>query len=192
MRVPAVTVVACLACAVVAPAEEPTRVDLYRTQPSSGVKTTPTPDLPTSPATVDDFGWLAGYWVGEAQGVTMEECWLPPSGGLVLGLHRDVLPSGKSSFEFFRIEVGEKGIAYMASPRGVPATPFWLVSSAPSKAVFQNLEHDFPQRITYWLDDGGLLHARVEGPDGEKTRVEEWFWRRAALPPNVGSVEGSD
>lgn len=132
-------------------------------------------------ATLDDFAWLTGYWVGEAQGVTMEECWLPPSGGLVLGLHRDVLPSGKSSFEFFRIEVGEKGIAYMASPRGASPTPFWLVSSGPSKAVFENLEHDFPRRITYWLDADDVLHARVEGPDDGKTRVEEWFWRRADL-----------
>ncbi len=147
---------------------------------------------PARVASLTDLDWLCGYWVGEAQGVRMEECWLPPSGGLLLGLHRDVTPSGKSFFEYLRIEEGEKGIAYMASPLGNPPTPFWLTSSGPSKVVFENPEHDFPQRITYWLDEGGLLHSRVEGPDKEKTRIEEWFWRRAEWPAARGRPAGAD
>jgi hypothetical protein len=149
---------------------------------------TPRPPL----ATLDDLAWLCGYWVGEAKGVTMEECWLPPSGGLILGLHRDVMPSGKSFFEYLRIEEGEKGIAYMASPSGIPPTPFWLTSSGSSKAVFENPEHDFPQRITYWLDEEGVLHSRVEGPGEGNTRVEEWFWRRAEWPAARRRPAGAD
>ena len=45
--------------------------------------------------------------------------------------------------------------------------------------VFENLQHDFPQRILYWLDAAGAMHARIEGPQAGKTVSEEWVWTRA-------------
>ncbi len=44
--------------------------------------------------------------------------------------------------------------------------------------VFENREHDFPQRILYWLDGEGRLHARIEGPAGSGERAMEWVWSR--------------
>ena len=46
------------------------------------------------------------------------------------------------------------------------------------RAVFENRQHDFPQRILYWLDASGAMHARIEGPQGGKTVSEEWVWRK--------------
>jgi hypothetical protein len=66
------------------------------------------------------------------------------------------------------------------SPMGSPPTPFRLVEQGPSRVVFENLAHDFPQRILYWLDEAGALHARVEGTEKGIARHEEWRWRRAA------------
>ncbi len=42
---------------------------------------------------IDALGWLAGYWVGSAGDVAMEEFWTEPKGGAMLGLHRDVFPA---------------------------------------------------------------------------------------------------
>lgn len=44
------------------------------------------------------------------------------------------------------------------------------------KVVFENREHDFPQRIIYWLDDDGSLRARIEGTIGGQSRSQEWKW----------------
>jgi hypothetical protein len=125
---------------------------------------------------IEDLAWLAGAWSGEQDGVLAEEHWMEPRGGLMPGLHRDVRPGQPTHFEFLRIEEGADGIVYHASPQGAPPTPFKLRSLEERRVVFENLEHDFPQRILYWIDAEGLLHARVEGDGGASM---EWRWKRA-------------
>lgn len=131
------------------------------------------------PASLDAVAFLAGTWTGEEGGVAMEEHWTTPAGGLMLGLHRDVEPGKPAFFEFLRIEATPKGIVYLASPRGAPATPFPLVESGGNRAVFENREHDFPTRIIYRLTPDGSLHARVEGTKKGKPAFEEWTWKKA-------------
>lgn len=126
---------------------------------------------------LDALGWMAGSWSGESGGVAMEEHWLPAKGGLMLGLHRDVANDRAVFFEFLRIELKEGVITYWGSPKGAPATPFQLTELGPRRAVFQNPRHDFPQRITYWLDDSGALHARVDGAEVGRPTSAEWVWR---------------
>lgn len=125
---------------------------------------------------LEDLSWMSGAWGAEVSGTSMEEHWTAPRGGLMVGMHRDVLPSGKAFFEFLRIEARPDGIVYVAMPRGATPTDFPLKESTARRVVFENLKHDFPQRILYWLDDAGRLHARVEGPAGAKEKAEEWAW----------------
>jgi uncharacterized protein DUF6265 len=131
------------------------------------------------PATdVAALEWMAGRWEGTTDGVAMEEHWLPARGGAMLGVHRDVAGGRMVSFEFLRIESDAQGIVYLASPKGRPATPFRLVESGKARAVFANPQHDFPERILYWLGEDGSLHARIEGNQGGKPASEEWAWKR--------------
>jgi hypothetical protein len=130
-------------------------------------------------AGVQALAWMAGTWAGEKDGVAMEELWTTPRGGTLLGVHRDVKGDRLLSWEFLRIQATETGIVYFASPRSAPPTPFTMVESGDKRVVFENTQHDFPQRILYWLDPQGALHARIEGPQGGKTVSEEWVWRRA-------------
>jgi len=81
-------------------------------------------------------------------------------------------------FEFLRIEATAKGIVYMASPKGSPATPFPMVELGDSRVVFENPEHDFPKRIIYRLTPDGSLNARVAGIEKGRATAEEWTWRR--------------
>jgi len=134
---------------------------------------------PASAATeLSDLGWMAGNWTGVQDGIEMEESWLAPKGGSMLGVHRDIRNGRTVSFEFFRIEATAEGITYWASPRGKPATPFHLVESSGQRVVFENAQHDFPQRIIYWLA-GDKLHAKIEGLLKGKPAAEEWSWQRA-------------
>jgi hypothetical protein len=146
---------------------------------ASGAET-PSPPLPTL---VANLAWLAGDWSGTAGDLEMEETWLEPKGGALLGLHRDVRAGADRamvSFEYMRIAETAGGIVFYGSPGGKPPTPFALVESGERRAVFANPSHDYPRRIAYWLDQAGALHARIEGASGADP--EEWVWRPAPPP----------
>jgi hypothetical protein len=125
---------------------------------------------------LDDLTWLAGHWEGSAGGVGMEEFWTDPQGGVMVGLHRDVFPARPAFFEYLRIEQRESGVVYIASPRGGNATEFALVAVGEAEVVFENLEHDFPQRIIY-RRQGELMIARIEGDVSGESKARQWEWR---------------
>jgi hypothetical protein len=135
-----------------------------------------------SPRKIADLAWLEGHWVGSDGPLQMEEIWTSAAGGVLVGLHKDVTTRGGTAqkvwFEFQRIESGAEGIAYVAQPGGQSPTRFALIEQADRRVVFANPAHDFPQRILYWLDDAGALHARIEGPKDGKTVGQEWTWTR--------------
>jgi len=122
---------------------------------------------------LEDLAWMAGHWSATNDGWEVEEVWLPPSGGVMLGMHRDA-KGAKAMFEFLRIATTANGIVYFAQPGGKPPTPFTLTEASATRAVFANPQHDFPKRIIYTLKDQQLC-ARVEG-DGEA--AQEWCWDR--------------
>jgi hypothetical protein len=75
--------------------------------------------------------------------------------------------------------VRDDGVHYLASPMGrTPATVFHLVVCEDRKAVFENPEHDFPQRIIYWQPEAGILCARIEGTEAGQAKASEWQWGR--------------
>lgn len=129
--------------------------------------------------TLEGLVWLTGTWTGTQHGLDMEEVWLKPKGNTMLAVHRDVQAGRTVSFEFLRIEASGERITYWASPQGKPATPFRLAELKDKRVVFENPEHDFPQRIIYWLDTNGALHAKIEGNLNGKPASEEWTWRRS-------------
>jgi len=126
---------------------------------------------------IDDLAWMAGAWRSDAGGMTSEEVWTTPAGGMLLGLHRDVTKK-RAAFEFLRIAETDDGIVYYGSPGGRPPTPFRLTESKPMHAIFENPEHDFPKRILYWRDADRLC-ARVDA--GAETEGEEWCWERLKI-----------
>lgn len=128
---------------------------------------------------IERLAWFEGRWEGVSGGTSMEEQWTSLRGGALLGLHRDVKAGRMVSFEFLRIQKTPEGILYFASPRSRPPVAFKLVELGARRAVFENREHDFPQRVLYWIDAAGAMHARIEGPQGGKTVSEEWAWTRA-------------
>jgi hypothetical protein len=127
--------------------------------------------------TISQLGWLVNHWQHVEGKTSSEEHWIAPRGGIMLGVNRSVNGKGRTMFEFLRIEATEDdGLVYYASPMGRGKTAFTLLEVGPDRVVFENAEHDFPQRIIYWLDDQGRLHARIEGEIGGKPRQSEWTW----------------
>jgi hypothetical protein len=124
------------------------------------------------------LSWLEGIWKGAKDGVDMEEHWSSTAGKALIGMHRDVKNGRMVSWEFFRVDTTKDGSFYFASPRSAPPTPFRLIAMTDKRVVFENKEHDFPQRILYWLDERGALHARIEGVYKGKEESEDWVWTK--------------
>lgn len=132
--------------------------------------------LSASAQTVDALAWMAGHWQSESGGTIAEEIWSAPSGGMLLGMHRDV-KGERASFEFMRIASDGEGLVYYAQPGGRPPVAFRLTETAEQRAVFTNPQHDFPQKITYWREADQLC-ARVEGPTNGKDVNQQWCWAK--------------
>ena len=113
---------------------------------------------------LDQVAWLAGCWAAEGGEPGSNEIWLPPAGGTMLGLGRTIKKEKTVESEFMQIRQSAEGkLIYVAQPSRQKETTFTLKSLAEADVVFENLEHDFPQRVMYRLQADGKLLARIEG-----------------------------
>jgi Domain of unknown function (DUF6265) len=129
------------------------------------------------------LAWMAGSWSGRDGADDHEEHWTAPRGGALVGMHRTVRDGRMVEFEFIRIEERDGTLAYVSMPGGKsPATVFTLKSIDGERVMFENLAHDFPQRIIYWKAAGDL-GARIEGNLNGKASSMEWRWGRSSLTP---------
>ena len=130
---------------------------------------------------VDSLTWMTGCWelnVPQRQ-MTIAEHWMRPAGGTLIGMSRTVRGGKTTGFEYIRVETTASGIDYVAKPSSnKDETRFKLVKSSATEAVFENLAHDFPQRISYRLKAGGQLVAAIEGTKNGKTRRMEFNYER--------------
>lgn len=131
---------------------------------------------------ITDLSWLAGCW---SAGSTTE-CWLPPAGGVLVGVGHTVRAGEPASFEHLVVQETPAGLVYTASPKGQAATSFLLVERGPRSVVFENPDHDFPQRIRY-ARTGDTLVATVSGAaaEGDPPRVVTWTLTRDPTWPTA-------
>ncbi len=135
---------------------------------------------PAGAAELARLRWIAGCWEQRTATRVTQEHWNAPMGGLMLGTSRTVVRDVAREFEFLRIEPRDAGIAYVAQPGGRPPTVFPAVSVTDTAVTFENLQHDFPQRVIYRRVGADSLIARIEGPQGGTTRGIDFPMRRIA------------
>ena len=110
------------------------------------------------------LAWLGGCWKAENGEPGSVEQWLPPAGGTMLGMSRTVKQGRTVAHEFMRIaEQPGGGLAFHAQPSGKPPDVFPARQVTATEVVFENPQHDFPQRIAYARDGDTRLNARIEG-----------------------------
>ncbi len=130
---------------------------------------------PVSP----DLSWMAGYWLDCSNGREASETWTDPRGGVLVGAAA-TLTNGRAAFEFARIAPVDGVISYVAQPGGAPPTAFGLIETTDGRAVFQNLDNDFPQRVIYQRT-GDVLTARIEGHMDDREQSMDWRFDKAEL-----------
>ena len=120
--------------------------------------------------TISELAWISGDWQTSAGGrLQIEEHWMAPAGGSMIGMGRTISGGHTIEFEYLRIEERDGQIYYVASPKGrCPGTDFKLTRLSGQEALFENPEHDFPKRITYRKNSDGSLTASIDGGTGTK------------------------
>lgn len=126
----------------------------------------------------NQLAWLAGCWQITRGDQVIDEQWMAPRGGVMLGMSRTVRAGRTMAIEFVTLRTVEGRIVYEATPSGQTpaASPATAVSA--SRAVFENPAHDYPRRIVYERQGENNLLASIDDGSGGK-RVEYPFRRVA-------------
>jgi len=127
----------------------------------------------------EPLAWLAGCWSQSRKQEIVEEQWTRPAFGALIGMGRTLREGRMQNFEFMRIAIVNGKLSFMASPAAAAPITFPVHSQTAEEVVFENLTHDFPQRIIYRKSGEGLF-ARVEGRIQGVMRSEEFNYRRCA------------
>jgi len=130
-------------------------------------------------STIDQVSWLQGCWQLESGGRVVEEQWMAPRGGVMLGMGRTVRDGMLVEYESVILREQDGRLAYEAHPSGQPSAVFTSASVSQSTVIFENPTHDYPQRVGYQRDGDSLL-AWIDGTANGKSRRVDFPYRRVA------------
>jgi hypothetical protein len=159
---------------------------LFGANPAEGHDGAPLATSMVPSVSLDSLAWLSGAWHTQTPQGPLEEHWLSPAPGRLIGIGRLIpqTPDPSAFFELLRIEPTAQGLALLASPMGAPPVAFHLVESGPMRVVFSNPTHNFPQRIAYWREGEHLCVGLglLEGPWRES-------WCYQPILPSAGKAD---
>ena len=84
-----------------------------------------------------------------------------------------------TDYELVLIKEMNGRLAYEAHPSGQPSATFLSTMASDSTVVFENPEHDFPQRVGYRREGADSLQAWIEGQANGKSRRVDFAYQRA-------------
>lgn len=125
-------------------------------------------------SSISSLAWLSGCWEMNKNGRVTTESWSKTTSNLILGTSQTVKDGKSVAFEYLRIVDNGQGMVYVAKPSSAKdETLFPLLKTGENEIVFENLKHDFPQRIIYKLAKPDALSARIEGTmDGKLSGMD--------------------
>lgn len=131
--------------------------------------------------TIAELAWLRGCWASATAGKRQAtEHWMKPVGDTMLGLAQTASGEKMVEFEFMRIAQEADGeIYFIAKPSGQPEARFKLIEMGANEVVFENPEHDFPQRVIY-RRDGDSLNGRIEGTVNGQAKASDFPMKRVS------------
>jgi hypothetical protein len=139
-----------------------------------------------APDALDALDFMTGCWERRAGTRLVEEHWLGPRGGLMLGVSRTTRGDSLLEFEFMRVTVRGDTLVFAAQPSGQPPGEFGGAMIGDRAVRFENAAHDFPQRVIYRAVGTDSLLARVEGTIAGRARAVDFPYRRVACAGGAG------
>jgi hypothetical protein len=126
-----------------------------------------------------ELQWLVGQWKYQVGKNTYYESWKPTNHGALEGSASLVNQAGKTIMtEVLRIDKIGSHVFYIAVVNKNHPVLFTLIETSEEnnqpKWVFENKEHDFPQRIIYTREAKDTFVVGVEGIHKRKEEKEEF------------------
>ena len=128
---------------------------------------------------VQRLAWLQGCWASAGTDRVVEEQWMAPRGRIMLGSSRSARGDALIGYEFVILREQGDQLAYEVRPSGQAPTVFLSARLGENSVVFENLEHDFPQRVAYERK-GNELFAWIEGQRNGQLRRIAYPYKRVA------------
>ena len=119
------------------------------------------PAAAQAPVTVHGAAWLAGCWVMQRGQTTVEEQWMAPAGGTMLGMGRTIKGGKLDDYELVLIRAQDGRVDYEAHPMLQPTAVFTATVVSDTLLQFENPRHDFPRLIAYHRRGADSLIARI-------------------------------
>ena len=87
---------------------------------------------------------------------------------------------GTTLVDYEMVLIRERGdqLAYEAHPANQEPAVFMSATIGEQSIVFENLKHDFPQRVGYERREADRLLAWIEGPQNGQTRRVDFSYER--------------
>lgn len=123
---------------------------------------------------IKSLKWMLGTWKSPTEEGILYEEWNSLNDSTYIGHAYAISPEGDTTFSE-NAEIGYMNglLTYSVTVNDAETTDFTLVDNQ-GQAVFENVNHDFPQRIIYKKLAKDSLFARIEGTvDGEE-QFEEY------------------
>ena len=132
------------------------------------------------PSGIERLAWLQGCWETTAGVRTVEEQWMSPRGGNMIGMGRTLRDGHLAEYELVVLREQGDQLAYEAHPSEQPSAVFLSRLVSDSMVVFENPKHDFPQTIGYQRQGSDSVLAWIEGTSAGKSRRVEFPYVRTA------------
>ena len=107
------------------------------------------PSARAQTASIEDVAWLQGCWEQRDGDRVVEERWMLPRAGSMLGVGRTTRGEKLIEHEFVVLTERDGRLAYEAHPSGQPTATFLSRPITGREVVFEDPTHDFPQRVGY-------------------------------------------
>jgi len=142
------------------------------------------PTIKLTSATMDDLTWLTGDWVGDKDGVKIEEQWSPAAGNAMMCMFRWIQADQVRFYEFVVIEQeGESLIlrikhfnpGLIGWEEKEDAVSFSLVQLEGEKAAFYKQDGADPLWLIYERVGEDSLIAYFESGEGGSRPAEDVF-----------------
>jgi hypothetical protein len=134
-------------------------------------------------AVVKTLSWMSGCWQQSGtNGRLVDEQWMAPRGETMLGMSRTVRGDSLVEYEQLRISQRDGKAVYHAMPSGQTPTEFVAPRVSDTMVVFENPQHDFPQRIIYRKRGADSIVARIEGTMNGRSRGIDFPYAKARCP----------
>lgn len=138
-------------------------------------------NLKSQTHTLEEFGFFLGKWKMETNKGTVYEEWEVLDRNKLKGSSYRIKDSDTTLLENLELSIENDGVYYIPTvinQNDGQAVKFKLISSKNQVYIFQNSEHDFPQRIIYLPKDKNNLHARIEGTYNGSEASSEFIYKR--------------